>query len=208
MGRISRQFQKSQQVLLDSFKSRGNYFLTVSKVTGSTSRQFQKSREVLLHSFKSRRKYFPTVSKVAASTSRQFQKLREVLLDSFKSRRKYFLTVSKVVGSISRQFQKSQEVLLDSFKSRGNHLSTVSRVVGTFKNGAFPDCLKEANVTPIFKKDGPLDKEKYRPVSTVSKVPRSTSRQFQKSQQVLLDSFKIRRKYFLTVSKVVGSISR
>ena len=34
-----------------------------------------------------------------------------------------------------------------------------------FENGAFPDCLKEANVTPIFKKDDPLDKENYRPVS-------------------------------------------
>ena len=35
----------------------------------------------------------------------------------------------------------------------------------SFENGAFPDCLKEANVTPIFKKDDPLDKENYRPVS-------------------------------------------
>ena len=29
----------------------------------------------------------------------------------------------------------------------------------------FPDCLKQANVSPIFKKDDPLDKENYRPVS-------------------------------------------
>ena len=28
----------------------------------------------------------------------------------------------------------------------------------------FPDCLKEANVTPIFKKDDHLDKDNYRPV--------------------------------------------
>ena len=35
----------------------------------------------------------------------------------------------------------------------------------SFENGAFPDCLKEANVSPIFKKDDPLDKENYRPVS-------------------------------------------
>ena len=35
----------------------------------------------------------------------------------------------------------------------------------SFENGAFPDCLKEASVTPIFKKDDPLDKENYRPVS-------------------------------------------
>ena len=35
----------------------------------------------------------------------------------------------------------------------------------SFENGAFPDCLKEADVTPIFKKDDPLDKENYHPVS-------------------------------------------
>ena len=28
----------------------------------------------------------------------------------------------------------------------------------------FPDCLKEANVTPIFKKDDPLYTENYHPV--------------------------------------------
>ena len=42
-----------------------------------------------------------------------------------------------------------------------------------FENGKFPDCLKEANVTPIFKKDDLLDKENYRPVSIlplISKV--------------------------------------
>ena len=35
----------------------------------------------------------------------------------------------------------------------------------SFKTGTFHDFLKEANVTPIFKKDDPLDKENYRPVS-------------------------------------------
>ena len=35
----------------------------------------------------------------------------------------------------------------------------------SFENGAFPDCLKEANIPPIFKKADPLDKENYRPVS-------------------------------------------
>ena len=39
--------------------------------------------------------------------------------------------------------------------------------------GCFPDSLKAANITPIFKKDDPLDKANYRPVSTlplISKV--------------------------------------
>ena len=35
----------------------------------------------------------------------------------------------------------------------------------SFISGKFQDCLKQANVSPIFKKDDPLDKENYRPVS-------------------------------------------
>ena len=35
----------------------------------------------------------------------------------------------------------------------------------TFTSGEFPDCLKQANVSHIFKKDDPLDKENYRFVS-------------------------------------------
>ena len=35
----------------------------------------------------------------------------------------------------------------------------------SIKTGCFPDSLKEANITPIFKRDDPLDKSNYRPVS-------------------------------------------
>ena len=35
------------------------------------------------------------------------------------------------------------------------------------ENGSFPNSLKEGNITPIFKKDDPLDKSNYRPASTL-----------------------------------------
>ena len=35
------------------------------------------------------------------------------------------------------------------------------------ETGNFPDSLKMANVTPVFKKEDPLDKSNYRPVSTL-----------------------------------------
>ena len=35
----------------------------------------------------------------------------------------------------------------------------------SFTSREFSDCLKQANVSPIFKKDDPLHKENYRPVS-------------------------------------------
>ena len=34
----------------------------------------------------------------------------------------------------------------------------------SFETSTFPGCLNKANVTAIFKKDDPLDKENYRPV--------------------------------------------
>ena len=43
----------------------------------------------------------------------------------------------------------------------------------SIETGCFPESLKEANITSIFKKDGPLDKSNYRPVSIlplISKV--------------------------------------
>ena len=34
-----------------------------------------------------------------------------------------------------------------------------------FKNGKFPDSLKNATITPVYEKDDPTDKVNYRPVS-------------------------------------------
>ena len=37
----------------------------------------------------------------------------------------------------------------------------------SFTGGELPDCLKQANISHIFKKDGPLHKENYRLVSAL-----------------------------------------
>ena len=42
---------------------------------------------------------------------------------------------------------------------------TFSVLADRIENDTFPDCLKEASVTKVFKKDDPLDKGNYRPVS-------------------------------------------
>ena len=36
-----------------------------------------------------------------------------------------------------------------------------------FKNGKFPDSLKNATITPVYEKDDPTDKVNYRPVSVL-----------------------------------------
>ena len=37
----------------------------------------------------------------------------------------------------------------------------------TLKNGKFPDSLKNADITPVYKKDDPTGKVNYRPVSVL-----------------------------------------
>ena len=52
-------------------------------------------------------------------------------------------------------------------------MTLISDVNKCLKNGIFPDHLKYAYITPIFKKDERLDKTNYRPISilpTLSKI--------------------------------------
>ena len=54
-----------------------------------------------------------------------------------------------------------------------------------WKKGTFPDSLKIADVTPVFKKKDPLNKTKYRPVSVLPIV----SKLFEKITQNQVNSF-------------------
>ena len=51
------------------------------------------------------------------------------------------------------------------------HVSILTKIINSsIRNGCFPDELKAAEVTPIFKKNDHLDKENYRPVSVLPYV--------------------------------------
>ena len=51
------------------------------------------------------------------------------------------------------------------------HVSLLTKIINSsIRNGCFPDELKAAEVTPIFKKNDDLDKENYRPVSGLPHV--------------------------------------
>ena len=57
------------------------------------------------------------------------------------------------------------------------HVSLLTKIINSsIRNGCFPDELKIAKVTPIFKKNDDLDKEHYRPVSVLPHVPKITER--------------------------------
>ena len=53
------------------------------------------------------------------------------------------------------------------------HLPFITKIINvSFENGRFPDELKLAETSLIFKKNDNLDKENYRPVSILSHVPK------------------------------------
>ena len=57
------------------------------------------------------------------------------------------------------------------------YLSHLTRIINSsIQNGCFPDELKAAEVTPIFKKNDDLDKENYRPVSVLPHVSKIIER--------------------------------
>ena len=64
----------------------------------------------------------------------------------------------------SKMLKSSSEVTVNVLHRLSNE---------TITKGVFPDNLKLADVTPVFKKDDPFDKKTYRPVSvlpTISKI--------------------------------------
>ena len=53
----------------------------------------------------------------------------------------------------------------------GIRLSIITKIINvSFEDGCFPDDLKLAEVSPFFKKNVDLDKEKYRSVSVLFNV--------------------------------------
>ena len=66
------------------------------------------------------------------------------------------------------------------------HLSFITKIVNfSHENGCFPDELKIAKVSPVFKKNDGLDKENYRPASILSHV----SKVFERIMYMQIDTF-------------------
>ena len=61
------------------------------------------------------------------------------------------------------------------------------------RTGNFPDKLKLEDITPVIKKNNPLEKENYRPVSVLTVVSKISERVMQK--QVILFTEKLSSPY-------------
>ena len=78
------------------------------------------------------------------------------------------------------------DILADMLKSTVDiHVPFLTKIINSFENGCFPDELKLAEVSPIFKKNDYLDKENYRPVSILSHV----SKVFERIMYKQIDNF-------------------
>ena len=66
-----------------------------------------------------------------------------------------------VSGEIAIQILKESEFTIEILTN------CINKSIDT---GCFPDSLKEANISCIFKKDDPLDKSNYGPVSILSLI--------------------------------------
>ena len=75
-------------------------------------------------------------------------------MDKVKTVAQDMKNTKSAVGEVPIQILKESEFTLNN-----NYINK------SIETGCLPDSLKEANTTPIFKKDDPLDKSSYRPIS-------------------------------------------
>ena len=99
-------------------------------------------------SIKTIKENFPNVKKFA---------FQLVSTEDVKKVIKDLKTNKSVGGEIATQILKESEF---TFKTLGNCINQSLKTTGEF-----PGSLKLGNLTPIYKKDDPLDKSNYRPVS-------------------------------------------
>ena len=77
------------------------------------------------------------------------------------------LKESKFTFEILKESEFTFEILKESEFTFEILTNCINKSIDT---GCFPDSLKEANITRIFKKDDPLDKSNYGPVSILSLI--------------------------------------
>ena len=74
--------------------------------------------------------------------------------------------VKKIIKDLKNSKSVGGEIPTKIFKECDFTFEILTQCINkSFTSGEFPDCLKQANISPIFKKDDPLDKENCRPVS-------------------------------------------
>ena len=76
--------------------------------------------------------------------------------------------VENVIKNIPSNKASGGDIPIQILKQSGFTYQILTDCINDAINkGVFPDSLKIANITPVYKKDEPTDKENYRPVSVL-----------------------------------------
>ena len=76
--------------------------------------------------------------------------------------------VENVIKNISNNKASGGDITTEILKQYGfTYQILTDHINHAINKGVFPDSSKIANITPIHKKDKPIDKENYRPVSVL-----------------------------------------
>lgn len=78
--------------------------------------------------------------------------------------------ISKIILNLKPSKQKRDEISTELLKQIGPYIAPIvcTLINECFSQGIYPDCLKLACITPIFKSGNPLEIENYRPISILS----------------------------------------
>ena len=95
--------------------------------------------------------------------------------------------LSEVILNLDGSKPSPVDIPADMLKSTVHiHLPFITKIINfSFENFSFPDELKLAEVSSIFKKNDGLDKENYRPVSVLSHL----SKVFERIMYKQIDTF-------------------
>ena len=79
--------------------------------------------------------------------------------------------VQTVIRDLKNNKSAGGEIPIEILKESEFTFGILTNCIDKFiETGCFPDSLKAANITPIFKRDDPLDKANYRPVSILPMI--------------------------------------
>ena len=138
------------------------FFINIEK--SLNLKEDQASRPVTLKDILEKYNFHPSIDKISKSYD---------INKKFSFQQKTGEHVGQVVLSYNgSKATPVEDIPVDMLKvTLDIHLSLITKIINlSFENGCFPDDLKLAEVSPIFKKNDDLDKENYRPVSVLFNV--------------------------------------
>ena len=148
-----------------------NYFLSITSHINIKPGQINYSKNLTIENLKNHE----SIQRIALANFRHRQTFNFRYV-SVKEVKKELMNLSS--KKVTRKGDIPAKILKDSLSVYTKELTTI--INNCLKDGLFPNELKLADVSPVFKKDDDLNKENYRPVSILSHMSKVFERIFYK----------------------------